>query len=286
MRCDFTLDRRVPFAWFVLAMTLLSFQRAEAQNWRTVTSARQVSGENSLDVEVKYAAGTFRVRPASGDVLYRMKLKYDEDNFEPVNEFRNGRLRLGIDGTGNNVKISKGEAGNLDLDLARDVPMDLNLEFGAVRAELDLGGLALTDLRVATGASETRLDVSEPNPVSLGRVRMQVGAAQFYANQLGNLNAERIELDAGVGDIQLDFTGEWQRDAIVSVDMGVGSLELTFPEGLGVKLEKDSFLTKIDAQEMVKRGDTYYSTNWDEADRKIEVEVDAAFGKISVDWVR
>ena len=45
--------------------------------------------------------------------------------------------------------------------------MDLELEFGAVRADIDLGGLSLTTLSVETGASESLLDVSLPNPIAM-----------------------------------------------------------------------------------------------------------------------
>lgn len=265
---------------------LLMADGVEGQSWRTVTASRQLTDESSLDVEVKYAAGEFRMRPSSGNVLYRMELRYDEDAFSPVNELKGNRLRLGIEGTSDNIRLTKSDAGSLDLDLARGVPMDLELDFGAVKADVDLGGIALTELRMATGASETTLDVSRPNPVALGQARLQVGAAQFEASHLGNLNARRIELDAGVGDITLDFAGAWERDADVAVDMGLGSLELRFPETLGVRLTKDSFLLKLDAPELVKRGESYYSPNWDEAERRVDVDVDAALGKLTVTLTR
>ena len=265
---------------------LLMADGVEGQSWRTVTASRQLTDESSLDVEVKYAAGEFRMRPSSGNVLYRMELRYDEDAFSPVNELKGNRLRLGIEGTSDNIRLTKSDAGSLDLDLARGVPMDLELDFGAVKADVDLGGIALTELRMATGASETTLDVSRPNPVALGQARLQVGAAQFEASHLGNLNARRIELDAGVGDITLDFAGAWERDADVAVDMGLGSLELRFPETLGVRLTKDSFLLKLDAPGLVKRGESYYSPNWDEAERRVDVDVDAALGKLTVTLTR
>lgn len=266
---------------------LLVVGGAEAQSWRTVTTSRQLAGEESLDVEVSYGAGRFRVGPAEPGLLYRMQLRYDEEAFEPVNEYRDGRLRLGTEGNGEGISLGRGRSGGeLDLRLTRAVPMDLRLRFGAVRADLDLGGLSLTDLELSTGASESRIDVSEPNPVPMRRAELEVGAAEFTARHLGNLNAERIEIDAGVGEVTLEFTGEWRRDAAVTVDLGLGALELRFPEGLGVKLEKDSFLTSLDAQRMVKRNDAYYSLGWDEAERKITVSVDAALGSVSVAWVR
>ena len=52
----------------------------------------------------------------------------------------------------------------MDLELAGSVPMDLDLEFGPVSAELELGGLSLTNLSIRTGASELVLEVSRPNP--------------------------------------------------------------------------------------------------------------------------
>lgn len=260
---------------------------AGAQSWRTLTASRQLAGEESLDVEVTYGAGRLRVAPAEPGLLYRMELRYDEEAFRPVNEYRNGRLRLGSEGDGEGISLGRGRSeGELELKLARGVPMDLRMRFGAVRADLDLGGLSLTDLRLSTGASESRIDVSEPNPVPMGRAELEVGAAEFTARHLGNLNTERIDIDAGVGEVTLEFTGRWQRDAEVAVDLGLGALELRFPEGVGVRLENDSFLTSLDAQRMVKRDDAYYSLDWEEAERRITVSVDAALGSVRVAWLR
>ena len=114
---------------------------------------------------------------------------------------------------------------------------------------------------------------------------MDVGAADFTVRNLGNLNTEVIDIDAGVGRIELDFSGEWRKRARVSVDMGLGSLVLRFPRGLGVRLVKDTFLTSLDSEGLVKRGESYYSLDYEEADYQISVAVDAAFGSIRVVWI-
>jgi hypothetical protein len=257
-----------------------------AQTWRTVTMSRQVSGEDELRVSVSYGAGHFKVGAADEGVLYRMRLRYDEEVFEPRAEYDGNRLRLGVENVGHSIRIGKNRSGGeMDLMLSREVPMDLGLEFGAVRADLDLGGLSLTGLSLSTGASESVVDVSSPNPVSMNTATFEVGAAEFTARRLGNLNARRIEVDAGVGDITLSFTGAWEQDASVAIDMGLGALELRFPEGLGVRLNKDSFLTSLDSEGMVKRGGSYYSLDWEAADRKISIDLNAAFGSVRVVWV-
>jgi hypothetical protein len=286
--------RRPPaFRWLrpaLLAATVLALFGADllaAQSWRDYSASRLKADDSELEVKVEYGAGELEILAAQdANVLYRMDLRYDEDRFEPVAEFEPGRLELGVESVRRNIDIRGKSEGSMTLVLGRDVPMDLDLEFGAVKADIDLGGLALTRLSLETGASQSRVAVSEPNPERLARASMSVGAADFRAIGLGNLNAERIELDAGVGDVVLDFSGQWARDAEVSVDMGLGALELRFPRGLGVHLRKDGFLASLDSEGLIKRGDDYYSPDWDRASHRVTVEIDAAFGSIDVVWVR
>jgi hypothetical protein len=259
---------------------------ASGQSWRDVTMSRQLQGDDAVRVNVEYGAGRLTFGAIDEGLLYRMNLRYDEDAFEPVAELDGDRLRLGVESVRRNVRTRGRQSGRLDLELARGVPMDLDLEFGAVRADIDLGGLVLTGLDLSTGASQSIVDVSEPNRGSMSTASFEVGAAEFTARHLGNLNAERIDVDAGVGSLMLWLTGEWERDAQVSIDMGLGSLELMVPEGLGVRLRKDSFLTALDSEGLVKRGDVYESLDYDDADRRVTIDLDAAFGSVKVVWVR
>lgn len=271
-----------------LGITLaLGAVTAEAQSWRDVTESRRVTDERILDVKVTYGAGTFNARKGESGVLYRMQLRYDEDNFAPVAILEGDELRLGTESVGRHIRIGREDrSGNLDLFLSDEVPMNLTMEFGAVSADLDLGGLRLTELEIATGASRTVLDVSEPNTERMSIASMDIGAAEFVALRLGNLNTSSLEVDAGVGDITLDFSGEIQHDMEVSIDMGLGSLELRIPEGVGVRLEKDTFLASIDTEGLVKRGDEFFSLDYDDADVHLDLNIDAAFGSIKVVWIR
>ena len=268
----------------VLSVAALLPAEATAQ-MRTVSMSRQLEDEDQVRVSVEYGAGDFSVRSMDTGLLYRMSLEYDEDRYEPVAEYEDHTLEVGIESIRNGFGRRQ-NGGRLDLELARGVPMDLDLEFGAVHAEVDLGGLALTRLELSTGASESTIDVSEPSTASMEIARFEVGAADFTARHLGNLNAARIEVDAGVGSITLGLEGEWRQDARVAIDMGLGSLELRVPEGLGLELRKDSFLTSLDTEGLVKRGDVYQSLDWNEAARRVNVDLDAAFGSVKVVWVR
>lgn len=274
----------LPLTCWALLLSV-SPSSGKAQSWRSVTMSRQTAGESEMDVRVKFGAGRLVIEPGDPGTLYRMHLRYDEESFEPVAEYEPGRLDLGVEGTKHGIRWRKDDKQEMELFLAKGVPMNLDLDFGAVRADMDLGGLQMTGLKLTTGASESRIDISQLNPVRMASASMEVGAADFHVRNLGNLNSEKITVDAGVGKVVLDFRGDWQVDAVVSVDMGLGALELRFPEGLGVQLVRDTFLTSLDSEGLVKHGDSFYSVDWEEAEHRVTVNVDAAFGSIDVVWV-
>jgi len=279
-------DRRT-LAPLVLAAALLGAAApVQGQQWRSVTSARQVQGERQLSVRVQYGGGDLRLRPAADRaLLYQLQMRYDERAMRPVTVYDRaaGQLRLGVESVRRNQRTNRG--GNATVELAAGVPMDLALEFGAGEANLELGGLSLRNVDLSTGASETEVRFGAPNRVRAGTVRVAAGASRLHVRGLGNARAERIVLDGGVGEATLEFDGAWDRNASLSVDMGLGSLTLRFPRSLGVRIQKDSFLTSFSPAGMVRRGDAWYSRGWDGARHRLTVQIDAALGSINVQWI-
>jgi hypothetical protein len=84
------------------------------------------------------------------------------------------------------------KGGLLDLRLGPQVPLDVDLKFGAAEAKLELGGLRLRNLEISTGASATTLSFSKPNQESCDRAEFEVGAARFEVIGIGNLNAREL----------------------------------------------------------------------------------------------
>lgn len=276
-------NKRIGIAVGIVAVTLLGARSAVAQDWRTVTSLRQYKNEQSLDVSVNYGAGKLFVSPGDGSALYKTTLRYDATHFKPVTQYSEGRLRVGIDG--GSIKARNIKAGRLDLSLNTRVPMEMDLTFGAGTADVELGGLRIRQMKISTGASESNIRVSKPNPEKCSTLKLEVGAADFDASGLGNLNCEVIDVDGGVGDVTLDFNGAWRVDSDVKIDMGLGSLTLRVPRGLGVQVHKQGFLASFDSEGLIKRGGSYFSENWDRASNRLNINIDAAFGSIRVVWV-
>ncbi|MGH7483941.1 MAG: toast rack family protein [Longimicrobiales bacterium] len=257
---------------------------AVAQDWRTVTSVRRASGEEALRVEVEYGIGELSITPAAGDMLYRARLRYDANTFEPEIDYESGELHVGIDGD-DGVNIRGDEAGELALELGTGVPLTLDLKFGAVEANLELGGLHLHDVSIATGASETTLRFSHPNPVRMESLEVDAGAAAIRLYGLGNANAERFSFEGGMADVLLDFGGAWRANASARIAMGLGSVTVRVPRNIGVSIQKSSFFASFDADGFVSRGSEYFSANWDDAEYRLEIDVDSALGSVDIDWI-
>jgi hypothetical protein len=267
---------------------------ASAQTWRTVTSARQTHGERELTVDVQYGVGRFSLAPGPAGTLYRMEMRYDEERFTPVRAYdpASGVLRLGVRGRhGRGARITIGDRRRsgppptFDLALSPDIPLSLTLELGAVESDVELGGLALRSLTYRTGASESSVRFSQPNPVACGELAMEAGAAQLHVTGIANANCQRVRFQGGVGEVTLDFSGEWRQSMDADVDVSIGSLNLRLPRDVGVMIRLSRFLASFESAGFVKRGRTYYSSNYESARHRLTLDINATIGGVDVAWV-
>lgn len=271
----------------VLVVALLSTALPALGQDTDFHAARAVRGERSLEVDLAYGAGRLDLGPARTGTLYQVHLRHDEESSSPRVRYRDGRLEIRIDTEVNGLRSLRSEfrPHELDVRLGPDVPVDLDLEFGAVRAELDLGGIPMSSLELGTGASETLLRVPFPNSVEMERAEFQIGAARFEGSGLGNLRARRIEVSAGVGEVTLGLGGEWLPGSVLQVEMGLGALILEIPRGLGVRIRRSGILASFEAPGLDRTAEgEWRSPGLDEARRPLEIQLDVSLGSVEVRW--
>lgn len=275
---------------FVVLMTLASVAPLAAQSWRTESKTRQNRGQDFLDVRIKYAVGRFDLERGSDRLLYQINTKYDEDIFDLRSEYfesdGRGSLRIEIEGLDDEFDFEDDyeyKGGSLSVGLPSNTPMAVSVKLGAAEAKMDLGGLRLERLIYETGASDTHIRFSEPNPGVAEYCSFKVAAASFRVDDLGNSGCERITLSGGVGELELDFSGEWSHDATADINVGLGSIEIRVPDELGVRIEKSTFLMSFDAPGFEEtEGGVWISSNWEEARHHLTITISGALGGITV----
>jgi hypothetical protein len=253
-----------------------------AQTWRSMDASRQLRDTNPVSVRVEYAAGKLELKPAADDALYRANLRYDADRAEPVVRFdaASHSLALGVHLRGMRMANVNDEhdLGSLNAELSGRVPVDLALELGAVEANLQLGGLRLTDLTLRGGAADVTARFDKPNAEQLRTMTLQVGAAQVKLFDVANSHVARINAEVGAGELTIDLGGALTRDVDITATLAIGGLKLNVSPENGVFVDERSLIGGFDKDGFTKRDDGWYSANYDAAVRHVRVHLHAFMG--------
>jgi hypothetical protein len=258
---------------------------------RPFSTYRQWHGETRLDARLDYAAGALRLAAGRPTELYRMDVLYDGERYVPISRFdaAHGAVGLGLEASGDGGLrvVSKNQlrqTASVTFSPKNDLALAVTL--GAVDADLELGGLRLTDLKLEAGASRATVRFSQPNAARCRSATLTSGAAELSVMGLGNSRCDRIRFEGGVGRVTLDFGGAWSSSSTVAVKMALGEVALRLPRTVGIRLRLDKFLATFEPQGLVRRGNSYLSPGYDQAARHLDIEVTTAVGGVTVDWLQ
>lgn len=215
-------------------------QQAGPEIKESITVADPKSDETRLSIS--FGAGQLILSPGASNLVDGTAVYNVED------------LKPEIIQDGNNIEIKQGNFQNLppfkdmknewDLQLG-SAPMDLVISAGAYDGTLELGGLALKSLEVRDGASNVDLSFAEPNPIEMSILRYSTGASDVKLTGLANANFSTLTFSGGAGSYTLDFSGELQQDAVVTIDSGLGNLTVIIPENVNSKVTVSSAAVNI-----------------------------------------
>jgi hypothetical protein len=206
----------------------------------SITVADPKSDETRLSLS--FGAGDLNLSAGAknlvdGTVLYNVKdLKPEITTTDGEVEIKQGNFE--------GIPPLNGMKNEWDLKLGK-MPMDLAISAGAYNGKFELGGLALQSLNINDGASEVELSFSEPNMVEMSQFSYTTGASNVMMEGLANANFKTFIFNSGAGNYTLDFSGELQQDATVSIDSGLSDLTIIIPQGMNASVTVDSTLADV-----------------------------------------
>jgi hypothetical protein len=212
------------------------------------------------DVTLDFGAGELGLAPGATDALVEGTAYYNVAKLKPEITVTGGRVRIStgkfeIKGFPSiHVEDLKNE---WDLKLGTQ-PMRLEINAGAYQGRFELGGLALQNLEVNDGAADVQLEFSQPNKVPMDRLIYSSGASNVKLSGLANANFEDMVFRGGMGEYVLDFSGQLQRDAAVTVESGMSQVTISVPEGVPATVSFTGGLANITMEDdWQKSGNTY-----------------------------
>ena len=163
-----------------------------------------LDGAEFLELEVEFGAGELQISdlPASSTDLLQARLSgFGSDTAVAAEGTRSGnRVEVKLENVQNsffNIDINR----KLDVKIARDVEIDLLIQSGVGDISVDLERLRVTNLDLEAGAVSAELVT--PATAGFTDATIEIGAASLEVTVPEDV-AARIKVDAGVSSVDID----------------------------------------------------------------------------------
>jgi len=110
-------------------------------------------------------------------------------------------------------------------------------------------------------------------------IEMGVGGGELMLN---GLNLNQLGIDLGVGGLDVDLTGDWESDLEASIHAGVGGITLVLPRNVGVRVEADSGLGGVSAEQFHRDGDVYTNDAYGQTDVTLDIKATVGVGGVDL----
>jgi hypothetical protein len=133
------------------------------------------------------------------------------------------------------------------------------------------------DGRGPRGSRHYRWDLQLNNDIPV-EVVTRLGAGNATMN-LGKLNLRRLDLNMGVGNLEMDLRGEPRRDYDVEIHGGVGNATVHLPS-VNIVADAGGGIGNIEAVGLEKRDGRWISTRYADAKTTVRLEIKGGVGNI------
>jgi hypothetical protein len=228
---------------------------------KTESQTVELGGATSVRVEIDMGAGELDVTGGAAELL-EADFTYNVAELKPEVDY--GGCTLSV----RTPDVDEGIGSLWDLDdyryewdlrLNDDVPMEMRVNVGAGRTDLKLGSLSLTKVDVNGGAGTVTLDVA--------------GASSLTT----------LVANVGAGGVTVDLTGDWQNDLDAEINGGAGKITVRLPRGVGVRVDVERGVGKVNASGLRIDGDDYVNDAYGESEVTLEISIKSGVGEINLE---
>lgn len=257
-----------------------------------MTKSADLDKETELKSFIEFPIGTITISGTSSKALFNFKGTFSNQNLIPEFSFQRGTTSSTMkiqskskssSGSNTNSTGKDGSQHEADIELNQDVTHYLKFSLGAGDATLNLNHLRFSEFEIASGAASIQLISTVPNSKVIEKVTIRTGVGRLDMNGILNMNIRKLTIEGGVGSVRLDFSGFSVGTHAVNVSTGVGSIQVTIPPNIGIKIkDNSSFFSSVSIpKNMTKRGSTFYSDNYDSAETQLEFNVSSGMGSVN-----
>ncbi|WMJ80013.1 toast rack family protein [Clostridium sp. MB40-C1] len=197
----------------------------------------ELNGAKQAKVDINMGTGELSIKSGEKKFMeseFLYKLPEWKPNIEYEVNNKEGKLKIYQPSSHNtNAKDNKYK---WNLAFNKDVPIDMNIEGGAVEGHIDLSKLNLNKLFIATGVSDMDIDLSGDYKQNIkAEIEGGVGSLKIYLPK--NIGV-KVNAGKGVGRIKVDGLkkdqdeyvnesyGKTKNNIYLNIGVGVGEVEI------------------------------------------------------------
>jgi hypothetical protein len=242
-----------------------------------------------LEVFMDVDAGEVYIEGGGGRLTGHVDVEYEADRFKSRLDFdeKKNRLRVKVDGKKWHKMHGENSGPIVQVVLPDSVHIRLKTKLKAGEVQLDLGGLCIEELDLSAWAGEVNVRFEEPNPITMSLMDINLHVGEATLERLGNARFEKADLNSGIGELSVDFTGDILNKSMARVDLDIGETDILLPSDIGVRMQIGgafSFMSSKDIDsDFYKRGRYFYTHDFEAADTQFSLRVTPGLGELRVE---
>ena len=270
---------------------------AKSDDYKTIEYQYKVKKYDALRVYFDCSIGNLMMKPSKNRYIITGHIDYNSTMAKPIAELteKNNISRLDLkvkpNKTNNNTKSfinSLMEDGNdnykINFEMPTKISIDMNLNFGLGKVDLDFSGLRIAQLVMNCGLSDVTLINTKSNIINCEKIHISTGVSDFNSLGLGNFNASQYIFDVGMGSAEIDMSGSANKNSDLKIDVTVGSLELKLPKNTNIELIiNKNMLSSVNVKGLISSGDgKYISRNTQKRWATMKVDISVGLGSVDI----
>ena len=138
-----------------------------------------------------------------------------------------------------------------------DQSIDFSLYFQNRKYDIDVPNTGVWDMRIDGAVINTIIDLKD-------------------------IDVNDVRVNFAVGDVKIIIDDYYQSN--YDIDFAIGNVVVDIPDDANAKIYYSGAISSIDVPEgFVKKGDVYYSSNYDESADYLNIKVDLAIGNVEIE---
>ena len=167
--------------------------------------------------------------------------------------------------------------GKADYNIKKLAPQ-VNYDVSGDTGEVEIKHKGSTKLGISNIKNTWDIQLNDDIPMDL---TVETGAS--LANlDLQGLQLEKLDIEAGVGDLTVNLGGDWKKSFNASIETGVGKTTVIVPSKVGVKLTTEKGIGSSNIEGLISKGKgVYVNEAYDKADVVLEIKSEIGLGDIT-----